>query len=766
MGRRSPTTANILFQSLRLTPIQSAFEHLVISFADAAYQYQANTAEYCDKSHAAYYGRAGSPLTSQMHSVGCSTLSQALRIAATRTREEIGGVTPAEWRDARNATWQTTLLGLGNEVGQVVSMTHPDIPGPHGTCNVSGRTVTWVSGDPWTFAGSTTGDTELINKEIVIGGKQVLIVSVASDGSSITTSPAPPSGTGLPFQVITMCFRVQRWTLKKDWSVQIEGQTVTASMYDLDVGPKPVDVAPAPMPSLFYPIPLGPAWAPFQVQAAANDALFPGEWTFDSDQEYTTLANGNPLASLTATGKLPVNQFSATGAGAPGIGSVSQSLASGSLPSNATLWAAVCAIDSTGSPSVPSNIGVIGTGSTAGSFTLNGITWPAVDGLASYVLYVGTQPDLICAQAAGALTAGPNNTYTPNSITFGGPVLRSTWAMPSPYVAKVRIKAKLLRHSGVAGIAVTTVSTNTLVCSDLVDASSTPVNFAGRVLSVIGRPNGSTPFASFNITAHVPATGTLTLDRDPTGIVNPGDAVVIRNQAADLAGAPASITQVTDTAYQNSTNSYGGLTPGAEVGNLIRIIAGTGRGQKPSTITANTATQLTFQPPLLIDSTSVWIVEAPAWAFQTDSSTVGNSAPFNVSRLTVPTANFIEQPMLIAGFTVDVNGNESPDGDAPIREDWIYGAQGTRLITASATILTTDSLVSVDCSVHNADIVVTCPPFSSVPNQTFTISRPATDTTSYSVTVQVDPSTSDTFTDGTSVETISAGGSFTFRVLG
>ncbi len=43
------TLANMLFQSLKLTPIQAAFEHLVISYADVAYQYQANTAEYCDK---------------------------------------------------------------------------------------------------------------------------------------------------------------------------------------------------------------------------------------------------------------------------------------------------------------------------------------------------------------------------------------------------------------------------------------------------------------------------------------------------------------------------------------------------------------------------------------------------------------------------------------------------------------------------------------------------------------------------------------------
>ena len=32
--------------------------------------------------------------------------------------------------------------------------------------------------------------------------------------------------------------------------------------------------------------------------------------------------------------------------------------------------------------------------------------------------------------------------------------------------------------------------------------------------------------------------------------------------------------------------------------------------------------------------------------------------------------------LVIAAFTVDVNGNESPDGDAPIREDWVFGAEG------------------------------------------------------------------------------------------
>jgi len=502
------TLANSLFQSLRLTPIQAGFEHLVLSFADVAYQYQANTAEYCDKSHAAYYGRAGSPLTSQMHSVGCSTLSQALRIGATRTREEIGGVNYAEWRDARAATWQTTLLGLGNEVGQVVSMTHPDIPGLHGTCSVTGTSVTWIGGDAF--------DKSMQNKEIVINGVQTTVTLCLTDPTytivtGLLLAAAPGDGTNLTFQIITMSFRIQRWSLKKDWSVQIEGQTVTDSMYDLDVGPKPMDVTPAPLPPLFYPIPLAPAWAPYQIQAHANDALFPGEWTFDTNQSYAQLADGSMLANLLVTGKLPVNEFSATGAGAPGIGSISQSTTGGSLPANVTLRVAICAIDSNGLPSAPSNIAIIGTsGSGTDTFTLEGITWPAVAGLVSYVLFVATQDDLICAQATGTLTAGSSNTYTPGSITFDGPVVRSTWALPSPYVSKVRIKAKHEIHGGVIGGSIDSVSAGTLVTGYLQGAppstnpSWTPV---GRIISIIGRPEGDTPYFSAKITSWDQTTG-------------------------------------------------------------------------------------------------------------------------------------------------------------------------------------------------------------------------------------------------------------------
>ena len=486
-------------------------------------------------------------------------------------------MTPAE-RDARTAAWQTTLLGLGNEVGQVVSMTHPEIPGVHGTCNVSGSTATWVSGDSWAYAGTATGDSELVNKVILIGGSQVTITAVASDGSTITTSPAPPSGSALPFQVITMCFRIQRWSLKKDWSVQIEAQTVTASMYDLDVGPKPMDVVPAPMPALFYQIPLGPVWAPYQVQASSSDALFPGEWTFDSDQEYTTLADGSALASLILTGKLPVNEFSATGAGAPGhwidLAEHNGRIAAGRHHSVG--WCLRHRFERRSFGSIQHrlhrNRDSVGRHIHARQHNLASSCGPR---FIRAVRRNATRPDLRAGNRH--IDRWYGRYLHARSITFGGPVLRSTWALPSPYVGKVRIKAKLLIHAGVAGIAVTSVSTNTLVSDELIDTSSTPYNFTGRKLSLIGRPDGSTPFASFNITAHVPSTGTLTLDRDPTGIVNVGDAVVVRNKASGCRvtglGHPDHRPRLSER------HKLSGMTPGVEVGNLIRVIAGAGHGQ-------------------------------------------------------------------------------------------------------------------------------------------------------------------------------------------
>jgi hypothetical protein len=54
------------------------------------------------------------------------------------------------------------------------------------------------------------------------------------------THPDMPGGSGE--------FRVSSWKLNKDYSIDIQGRTTTDSMYDLVAGPKPADVAAAPVP--------------------------------------------------------------------------------------------------------------------------------------------------------------------------------------------------------------------------------------------------------------------------------------------------------------------------------------------------------------------------------------------------------------------------------------------------------------------------------------------------------------------------------------
>jgi hypothetical protein len=81
-----------------------------------------------------------------------------------------------------------------------------------------------------------------------------------------------------------------------------------------------------------------------------------------------------------------------------------------------------------------------------------------------------------------------------------------------------------------------------------------------------------------------------------------------------------------------------------------------------------------------------------------DSSGGANGNPLAAVTMTIPTDNFVNQSLVIAGFTADVNGNGSPDGDGPIREDWIYGAQGTRIVTSDTTQLPTDGLLLCDPS--------------------------------------------------------------------
>ncbi|HXP88842.1 MAG TPA: hypothetical protein VN841_29240 [Bryobacteraceae bacterium] len=609
------TPGNMLFQSLTLKPIQARFEHLIVDFADVAYQFQADTAEYQDKSYAAYMGRPNAPRTARQHVVGCSTLSQGLRIAATRVREEIGGVNPTEWAAARTATWKSTIMALDGEAGDVVSITHADVP---------------------------NGQAK---------------------------------------------FRIRSFRLFKDWSVQLEGQTVTDSMYDLDAGPKPTSVTPAPLPAMNWPVPLG-EWAPYQVQAAAADALYPSEWTFDLAQGYSTLADGTVKAGLNATGKLPINEY-LPGCGAPNIasGQVTQSTTGGSIPGGVTLRIAICATDALSNCSPPSPIVLVQvpSGTNTNKITIGGIVWPPVSGLTGYVVFASTADDLIGAQPSDSASVIFGNApgSLPASVTIKGPLMRSIWALPNAHLTNVMVSVKHLVHGGPVGSPVDSVSGNVIVASETIDSAGTD-NWAGRALAIIGRPGASAPFAHFNITAFNPANGHFTLDRaaDAAG-VQAGDAFVVCFKGYDNSANPL---QIGDTGLANATNPtpHAGETPNDpnRKGNIVRVIKGTNRGATAK-IVSNTATAYTLDRALPIDATSVWIVESPSWEYSAPSSQIQNANVGVSTVLSVPTQNFQNTPLLVGGFCVDDTGATSDEADAVLRMVYVFG-QASGIVVAGS----------------------------------------------------------------------------------
>jgi len=232
---------------------------------------------------------------------------------------------------------------------------------------------------------------------------------------------------------------------------------------------------------------------------------------------------------------------------------------------------------------------------------------------------------------------------------FGSALVRSTWALPSPNVSRVRIKAKPGINHGIAGVDVTSVSTNTIVSSDMAGATiNAGTTWVGRRLSVIGRQTGSTPYASYTITAFNPATGALTVAPDPNGTVLAGDAIVIRS----MADGPNSggYTSITDSGYLNSTMNGGQcLTPGALAGSLIRVVHGTGRGTPPRKITGNTNKSITWVLPMPMNVTTVWITEGATWQYQADTAAIENGSPLTAATLTIPASNYTQRPMVIAG---------------------------------------------------------------------------------------------------------------------
>jgi hypothetical protein len=189
------TEGNILFRSLQLAPLKPSFNHLTANFADEDFEFVANSVAVYDIDHANLIGGGAGPLflKSSVNLAGSSSKSQAGRIVAVRLREELGGITPDEWKRARQVGFKTTVLALSTEPGMVCSMTHPDMPGGSGEF----RVTSWGLNRDYSIdiQGRTTTDSMY---DLVAGPKPADVVPDAPPDEILIDTGVPGVLTATP----------------------------------------------------------------------------------------------------------------------------------------------------------------------------------------------------------------------------------------------------------------------------------------------------------------------------------------------------------------------------------------------------------------------------------------------------------------------------------------------------------------------------------------------------------------------------------------
>jgi hypothetical protein len=508
--------------------------------------------------------------------------------------------------------------------------------------------------------------------------------------------------------------RVQRWTLNPDFSIDIVCSGVTDSMYDFTAGPKPADVPTDPVIPEHLPSINGLAWMPNRIGPVAGDPVYTDamERSFDLWQDYNITREGVWAPSIFVSGEMVINTFPAQVQ--PRILGATL-VPGGTLNGPMTIYVAVGQHGPAGYtiPSLPIALwipaGVTGQGVHLDMTPATSGSWDTWD------LYAGTDRRLIGWQQS---TVAP----LPTSTTFNGPVHPMTHELPEQSARKVRIQAKHVWHSGVAGVVVTGVAANTIQSNDFIGSTD---NWNNRILTAVAdASDGSAPLWNFKVIGFNSSAGSFTVTPDPMAgdPLQPGDVLIARSQPTSW---DAGGTWVEDSLWNNSVGyaqsgfrpGWAGLDPGVEVGNIFRIIRGKGAGQFRA-ITANTNIRITVNPPLDTppDNTSLCIVEARDWVYFTETTDTSVMAPGVSFELRLRIENLQNMVALVGGFLVDDQGRITDEESACMREIFIFAEPpGVREIGPSANdpdvsgstfwlARVTDQTIRVDCSTNDVPV--------------------------------------------------------------
>ncbi|HEX4138370.1 MAG TPA: hypothetical protein VHY84_27415 [Bryobacteraceae bacterium] len=336
---------------------------------------------------------------------------------------------------------------------------------------------------------------------------------------------------------------------------------------------------------------------------------------------------------------------------------------------------------------------IIPAGTTTGSITISGVVWQAA--AAAVTVFAGTCSFNVHEISSLSWTGSSNDTFGNPTVFTITTIDPDGAGLPDPAFNSFLFQVKDIVHGGVWGAAANSAGiTGGFATATFTGVSWTTNQWAGYTLSSYGGVNGgSGGVAPFDWVVASNTANTLTfvsIHGPTTGVV-----VVMRAKAASI-----SANTIGDP---NFVNSFGpsGLTVNAEAGNLIRIIAGKGANQPPIPILSNTATVFTLASNWAItpDSTSQYIVEAPAWRYSIAGDTIVNSGSGASPVIgSIPVVNFAYGALLVEVITVDAGGRWSAERYAPIREVWVPPTNNSAVNPGYIPVTPVAGVVTIDLS--------------------------------------------------------------------
>lgn len=476
-------------------------------------------------------------------------------------------------------------------------------------------------------------------------------------------------------------------------------------------------------------------WRPGYVQPLKGDALYPtpvsgseteGAGTFGLKVDYGIDNQGNSTVNVDVAGIAPPNDLSSPANSQPQI--ISALVGTGGSLSAGTYLVALSGVIS-GSPSentplsMPTKITV-----PAGATIDLIIDWPSAATSVEVYMAFGEPEAGFCYQSS--LTGGST------SLTISA-FDQATPGAPDGSLDHLAIAWKKVINGGPWAQQVQAVTPTTITIGG---PGMTVNQWAGRALTLLGKLDSTQPLIVLNmpVAANTASLGTppqftLTIGPNTNGdqlpdlttLLVPGDLVLMRYNAT------FTDTGFTDPLIANPYYPLGaaaGSPPTAviEAGHVALVLTGPDAGDAQAIDSVGVDGFGNYTEILLANKWAITpnagdiviIVEA---AFGPEVHSKALTAPSRgavTGVLASPeVSNVQNQTWLFIARTQDATNNNGDDSYAPVREIFVFGSQGTRTITASTTMLPTDSTIDFDATA--GDIVYSMLPQSQIPNQQY-----------------------------------------------